>query len=102
MDTSHKARKERNMAKLEFGTRMKILRMVRGLTQVGLGELTDIPANYISYMECGKVYPSEELEATIRAALGWSDREEKAFALLEGTNCPDMDAGEEGDCGGEE
>lgn len=68
---------------VNFGKRLKTLRVARGLLQKELAALTRIPDVIISRMETGKVLPGPEWERKLRDTLGWDDLVDKAFEILE-------------------
>jgi len=67
-----------------FGQQMKTIRAFRGLSQLELSTLVNIPNTYISDIERGKVLPTPEWEGRIRAALDWPADADAAFAILAG------------------
>lgn len=63
-------RSQRRSSKLRerFGTRIRILRLARGLTQEELAERADISVDFLSLIERGRNVPSfENLEQLARA-----------------------------------
>ncbi len=69
---------------MEFGTKLRVMRVVRGLTQVELASLARISKPYVLLIESGKASPSEEYAAKLRSVLGWTPTTEEAFTILEG------------------
>lgn len=57
---------------MTIGQKLRTLRMMRGITQEELSKLTNIPTNYLSMMETGRVIPAGEWDAKLRAALNWT------------------------------
>jgi transcriptional regulator with XRE-family HTH domain len=51
---------------------MRILRNLWGWTQQGLALTCGIPASYLSLIESGRLEPSDQQLAKIRAALHWT------------------------------
>ena len=68
---------------MEFGRKLRLLRVARGMSQIALGKLTGIPDSYISAIETGKLTPTPEWEARLRDALDWPANADEAFAILE-------------------
>ena len=60
---------------MEFGNRLKMLRMQKGLTQEELGERTDLSKGYISQLENDLSSPSMETFFDILEVLGCSPRD---------------------------
>ena len=69
---------------MEFGTKVKVLRAVRGLTQGELATRARVSKAYIAMMETGKAVPADGYAARLHEALGWTPELEEAFAILEG------------------
>lgn len=71
---------------MEYGKQLRIMRIVRGMSQVEVEDATGIPNTRLSLLETGKSLPNVEWAAAIKAALGWPDDElaEIAFGILEG------------------
>lgn len=67
-----------------FGTKMRTLRIFRGMSQVDLQKLTGIDTRYISEMENDKILPNPNWEDRIREALRWPSNAEEAFSILQG------------------
>lgn len=63
---------ERNR-RVEFGLRLKALRLQRGLSQEALTELAGLDKNYITEAERGKANPTLETIGTLAEALGVDD-----------------------------
>lgn len=66
--------------------RLRTLRVLRGLTQEELAQLTGIPNTYLSLIETGKVVPAGEWEIRIRAALGWTEEMDAKLDTLKELN----------------
>lgn len=56
---------------MEFGRKLRLLRVARGMSQIALGKLTGI------------LTPTPEWEARLRDALDWPANADEAFAILE-------------------
>lgn len=69
---------------MDFATQLRVMRLVRGLSQVDLSERTGIASSYISFIETGKMIPTPEMETAIKSALRWPANADQAFAILEG------------------
>jgi DNA-binding XRE family transcriptional regulator len=67
---------------MHFGTRMRVLRAVLGLSQKNLAEVVDIPNTNLSDIETGRVMPAEAWDQRIRAALGWTPAVDAALDAL--------------------
>ena len=57
---------------MTVGQKLRTLRTMRGITQEELSKLTNIPTNYLSMMETGRVIPAGEWDFLLREALGWT------------------------------
>lgn len=73
---------------MDFGTKLRMMRALRDLSQLRLSALTGIPNTYISHMEAGRMQPTPEWEADLRAALDWPADADEAFAILAGAPEP--------------
>jgi len=69
---------------MDFARQLRVMRVVRNVSQKELAYITEIPNTYLSDIETGKVLPSPDWEARIRAALCWPENAESLFAALEG------------------
>ncbi|MBA7615767.1 hypothetical protein ES703_23053 [subsurface metagenome] len=65
-----------------FAARMRLLRAYRNLTQDQLAQRVELSQKTISLLESGLVLPSAPLQETIRTALAWTDRADRAFDIL--------------------
>ena len=65
---------------MTFAYRLKILRIMRGVTQQQLAKTVDIPVGMLSYIETGKILPTSDWENRIKMALDWP--EDTVFASL--------------------
>lgn len=65
---------------MDFGRRMRAMRIMQGLKQTELEALCGIDTAYISRIETGRQIPTAAEEDAIRSALDWSP---EADALLE-------------------
>lgn len=72
---------------MEWATKMKVMRAARGLSQLDLVAITEIPNTYLSSFETGKSLPPPEWERAIKLGLGWPEDglAEIAFGILDGT-----------------
>jgi len=64
---------------LHFGTKLRMMRGLRDVTQEGLATLSGVNAAYINRFESGRQNPTADEERRIREALEWTD---EADALL--------------------
>lgn len=71
---------------MKYGTKLRVMRLVRGLRQSEVEARAGIPYTYLSRFESGLMLPSPEMDALIRKALNWPENAESAFAILEGQN----------------
>ena len=69
---------------MDFGRKVRVMRVVRGLTQIELARKAEISKPYLAIIETGQVTPTEEFAGKLRSALGWTPEMEGAFAVLEG------------------
>ena len=67
---------------MDFAHNLKTMRIMRELTQAELANKAMTSQAFISHIESGKLLPSPDLETRLRKALGWSDLEDEAFAIL--------------------
>ena len=58
---------------MTFAHQLRILRIVRGMTQQQLAEIADIPTGMLSYIETGKILPTSDWENRIKTALDWPE-----------------------------
>lgn len=69
---------------MDFGQRLKIMRLACGLTQGDvaaiLGDGTD--RMILSRIESGRLLPSEDLERKLRVALAWGAEQDAALDVL--------------------
>lgn len=68
---------------MDFGTKVRVMRAVRQMTQGDLARASAIANFDLSRVETGKMLPSPQMERRIRLALRWPERAEEAFAILE-------------------
>lgn len=59
----------------KFGNRLRILRLVRRLTQEQLAELAGLSVNFVSLVETGQSSPSAETISKLARALGVNEGE---------------------------
>jgi transcriptional regulator with XRE-family HTH domain len=67
---------------MDFATRMRLIRMVHGLTQQELAVKCGIPTNRLSDIEAGKMEPRGEWERQIKDALHWDATADAALDTL--------------------
>ncbi len=67
---------------MNYATKVKVLRTVRGLSQADLADVTGIANFDLSKIETGKMLPSEDGERRIRVALGWTAAVDAALDAL--------------------
>jgi transcriptional regulator with XRE-family HTH domain len=67
---------------MDLCTQIRLIRVLRGLSQLELAERTGIPNTYISLLEQGKMLPSADWERRIKSALDWPLHAQVAFDLL--------------------
>jgi transcriptional regulator with XRE-family HTH domain len=67
---------------MEFRSRMRLIRVARGMSQRDLQELASIDTRYLSEIESGKILPNPEWEQRIREALGWTPDVDAALDAL--------------------
>lgn len=81
---------------MEFGRKVRVLRAVADLTQWQLADMMGWKDRAMVWrIESGQVMPGAEMERELRAALGWTEEMEVAFAILEGVGVePAMQAAE--------
>jgi len=65
-----------------LGKQIRTLRASRGMSQAQLAEATGIPRTDISRFETGRMIPTPDEVARIKAALSWPDNAQEAFAIL--------------------
>jgi len=68
---------------LSFAAKLRLLRAMRGVSQQELADKVQMPIYAMSNLESGKLLPGPNLEARIKAALGWPENADEAFAILE-------------------
>lgn len=68
---------------MKFSQALQLMRALRGMTQKGLAEMLGVNQSTIWQIERGFTPPAE-IEAQIRAALNWGEREDAALAMLAG------------------
>lgn len=59
---------------MDFGKRLRLVRMIRELSQQELSRQLHINIRYISDIERGFMYPNQDFVNQLRAALGWTER----------------------------
>jgi transcriptional regulator with XRE-family HTH domain len=67
---------------MDYATKLRVLRVARGLSQLELGKRLGIANSYLSWIETGKVIPGGDLESQIRDALCWTERDDAALEML--------------------
>jgi DNA-binding XRE family transcriptional regulator len=73
---------------MDFASKMRMMRAARGMTQRELAERADVSEYTIPWIENGRLLPSPEIEARIKAALDWPANADEAFAILGGNGSP--------------
>lgn len=70
---------------MEYATKLRVMRTIRGLQQREVEELAGLPQTLITAIETGKVLPSDDYDRRLREAVAWPPDElaERAFAILE-------------------
>ena len=68
---------------MDYSAKVRVLRALRGVSQLDLAIITDIPNTYISNIETGKMLPSESWDRAIRLGLGWTPAVDAALDALE-------------------
>lgn len=71
---------------MDFGRKVRVMRVVRGLTQIELARKAEISKPYLAIIETGQVTPTEGFAKRLRDALDWTPEIEQAFVILEGQN----------------
>jgi len=67
---------------MDFGVQLRTMRAVRGLNQLQLARMVNIPNYHISLFENGNVLPGPEGLERLRAALRWDERADEALEML--------------------
>jgi len=68
---------------MRFGSQVRVMRAVRGMSQQELAAGSGVPSYTLSLIETGRTLPTPEMESAIKAALRWPADAETAFAILE-------------------
>ena len=68
---------------MDIGTQIRVMRVVRGISQGNLARLAGIAGRDLSQIETGKMLPTPETERCIKAPLRWPAQAEAAYAILE-------------------
>ena len=76
---------------MDFGTQLRVMRIVRHWQQRELAKASGVPISYISFLESGRMLPTPDQARKLKAALGWPANAEVAFDILE------RDEGEKGE-----
>lgn len=66
------------------GNNIRKLRSIRDMSLADLQKATGINSTWLSRIETGRVNPTDDELARIKAALNWPVNAEEAFAILEG------------------
>ena len=56
---------------MDYGTKVRVMRAVRGLSQTDLADVSGVASYHLSLIESGKFLPGEEAARQIRISLGW-------------------------------
>jgi len=67
---------------MDFGKQMRVMRVVRELTQKELAAKVGCVPLVLSFIETGQMQPTQELEAKIRQELGFAEAYEEALEVL--------------------
>jgi transcriptional regulator with XRE-family HTH domain len=67
---------------MDYGTRVRVLRAVHGISQGDLADRTGIVQTYLSHIETGKLMPSIPWDRAIHAALAWTPAADAALEAL--------------------
>ena len=68
---------------MEFGMKVRVLRAIKGITQSELGEMLDIEPKVISYIETGKLLPTNRQEEQLRTVLEWGGVVDIGFCIMD-------------------
>jgi transcriptional regulator with XRE-family HTH domain len=69
---------------MEYGTRLRMMRIARGVLQRELEQALGLTYSSLSPIEQGRTVPTAELDAAIRRELGWGKEEDAALDVLAG------------------
>jgi transcriptional regulator with XRE-family HTH domain len=70
------------MSMSNFGTQLRVIRALRGITQRQLASVTRIPNSYLSEIESGHLVPGPDWQERIMTALAWPADADTAFEIL--------------------
>jgi transcriptional regulator with XRE-family HTH domain len=73
---------------MDYGTKLRVMRAVRGMSQLELGYKSGVANVTLSQIETGKFLPTPELDRAIRDGLCWTEREDTALEMLNGERVP--------------
>jgi transcriptional regulator with XRE-family HTH domain len=69
---------------MDFGQRLRIMRLARGLTQGDVvGIMGEGDRMILSRIESGRLLPSSDLERLLRIALAWGPEQDEGLAMIE-------------------
>ena len=68
---------------MDFGAKVKFMRMARDIHQEELEVLACVAKTYLSPIETGRMRPTERVEEAIRRALGWTPEADASLEQLE-------------------
>lgn len=68
---------------MEFAKAVRVMRLVRNVTQQDLADAGGVNRSVIWQVESGAMLPGPEVEVAIKAALRWPVDAEVAFRILE-------------------
>ena len=71
---------------MTFAWKLRIMRAYRKVTQGQLAALVGTAGYAILWIENGRLLPTPDIEARIKAALDWPENADEAFAILTGHN----------------
>ncbi len=67
---------------MDFATKLRLIRRLRGVRQVQLSHATGLTPNVISLLERGCILPSPDLEAQLLDGLGYEPELEALLSAL--------------------
>lgn len=70
------------MCKLSYGTRMRVLRLLRNMTQDDLAIAAKTNRTHLWQAQSDAMIPNTDLDRRIREALGWTPAVDRAFNAL--------------------
>jgi len=67
---------------MDFGVQLRTMRAVRGVSQLELARVVEIPNYHISLFESGNMLPSPGIVDRLRIALRWDQQADEGLRLL--------------------